>query len=455
MAAWIRTIILPCTALLLIAPLAAAQSLSFSAAQERLQHSSDALMAAQNLRESREALSQASRSLHYPELALDVKYLRFRKTLELPLGSLEPVAQAFNIDSPLEFAIEDSRLRPILSAVVPVYTGGQVQAARKASQAMVHQADAEFVQTRDQLVLQLVQAYFGQQLMQQVRDIRADVRDGLQLHLQQAQKLEQEGFATRAQRLQAQVAADQAIRDYLKADSDYHNAAVALSGLLRTDALVTPQSPLFVISQPLQPLQQFIDAAQEFHPAIVRLQAMEEQGRQAVRAEQAHWQPQLYAFGQYDLYQDDALITDTDWAVGIGLKYTLFSNQNRSQRVSAARHQQYQAEYGLRELQVQLITAITQAYNALDSIRRQFVLTQSSIAQAQENLRLQDLSFQEGQATSLDVIDARLQLGKARIERVAMAYQFDLTLAQLLYASGQSLRFADYLQQADTVIEHD
>ncbi|WP_049470160.1 TolC family protein, partial [Stenotrophomonas maltophilia] len=79
----------------------------------------------------------------------------------------------------------------------------------------------------------------------------------------------------------------------------------------------------------------------------------------------------------------------------------------------------------------------------------------SSIAQAQENLRLQELAFREGQATSLDVIDARLGLGGARVERAQAAYQYDIALAQLLEVSGQMDRFEEFRRRADEVIDHE
>ena len=95
---------------------------------------------------------------------------------------------------------------------------------------------------------------------------------------------------------------------------------------------------------------------------------------------------------------------------------------------------------------------MTQAYNAVDTARRQYLLLESSISRAEENLRLQDLAFREGQATSLDLIDARLSLGGARIERAQAAYQYDYALAQLLEASGQADRYEDYLRTAEKVL---
>ena len=51
------------------------------------------------------------------------------------------------------------------------------------------------------------------------------------------------------------------------------------------------------------------------------------------------------------------------------------------------------------------------------------------------------------------MIDARLALGAARVERAQAAYQFDVALAQLLEVSGQMQRFDDYRRRADKVLE--
>ncbi|MNI46454.1 hypothetical protein D3C73_1009180 [compost metagenome] len=53
------------------------------------------------------------------------------------------------------------------------------------------------------------------------------------------------------------------------------------------------------------------------------------------------------------------------------------------------------------------------------------------------------------------MIDARLGLGGARVERAQAAYQYDIALAQLLEVSGQMDRFEDHRRRADEVIDHE
>lgn len=428
------------------------RALSFEEARVTLEQASDALAAADANVRGKVDLAEAADSLRLPEISVDVRQMQFQKSLSLPLGSLEPVAGALGISSPLQFSERDWRLRPILTTVMPIYSGGQIPAAQAAADAAVRQASAERDLESQSQLLQLVQMYFGQQLARQALDVRRDVRDGLQRHVDHADKLEREGFATKAQRLQAAVARDQAERDYQHAVYDLETISDSLANLLRSEQPISTITPLFVISASPGPLETFRDAALLQHPEIRRLQALGEQASEGVKVQQAKLRPQLYAFGQYDLHRDDALITDSDWAFGIGLRYSFFSGSNRPRRISAARHLQSRAESGLREARNQVTIGVTRAYNNLESARKQFLLLDSSIELASESLRLQELAFREGQVTSLDVIDAQLRMGGAMVERAQAAYQYDVALAHLLEISGQLHLYQEYLRKADKVL---
>ncbi|WP_435594029.1 TolC family protein [Proluteimonas luteida] len=415
--------------------------LSYAQAEQHLFERSDALMAADANVRGLAAEHAATRRLRVPDVSAEIRRMRFQKTVELPLGSLAPVAEVFGIPSPLTFEFDDWRTRPLLTATMPLYTGGLIPAAQGAAEAAVGQADAERLLQQQTLAVQLVHAYYGQQLAEQALAIRTAVRDGLQRHLDDALRLEQEGFASRAQRLQATVARDKAEREYRKARNDLDSTRATLALLLHAGGDVQPVSPLFVHAAPVGTLEAFIDAAEASHPQVRRLQSMVAQAGHGVRAQQAQYKPTIYAFGQYDFRRQDAFLDDPDWAFGIGLKYTFLSGQGRSQKLSAARAKHDEAEAGLREARNQLRIGVTQAWNALETARVQYQLLDSSIAEAAENLRLQELSFREGMATSLDVIDARLTLGGAQVERAEAAYAYDVALAELLQMSGQTARF--------------
>src|SRR5262245_42984802 len=164
-----------------VAPRAAA--LSFSEAAARLAEVSDAVAAANANVRGRQDLRDATRSLRLPRVTLEARWLEFEKQLELPLGSLAPVAAQFGLHAPLRFHERESRFRPLLTTLVPIYTGGQIPAAQSAANAALDEAQASHDFTNQAQLQLLVQSYFAQQLATQALRVRLDVRNGLEQHL--------------------------------------------------------------------------------------------------------------------------------------------------------------------------------------------------------------------------------------------------------------------------------
>ncbi|QLG96743.1 TolC family protein (plasmid) [Pseudomonas yamanorum] len=443
-------------ALMALASLALAEGpLDYMGAQLRLLEQSDAIKASTAQVRNRQDLEDASHSLRLPDVSLQARYMRFQKSLNLPLSSLPPGVADYGINSPSHLGERDWRMRPLINASLPLYTGGKIPAAQGAAAAGRRQAEANREgQINDQL-MQLAQAYFSQPLAQQTTAVRWQALEGLEQHLANAKKLEQDGMATHAQRLQAQVARDQAQRDYEQARADFDTVQQVLAYLLRSPTIIETRDPLFVHSQPIESLEMYQRAALRLQPQLVSIQAQGDAAREGVNAAKAELTPDFYLFGQYDMKRSDAMLTDPDWVVGVGMEYKLFSGQNRPKRISAAQAQVDEVDAGLQEARTQVMMGVTRAWNQLGSARKQFMLLASSLAESEENLRLQTLSFREGQSTSLDVIDAQLGLARARIERIQAAYQYDTALAELLHISGQSARFSDYQQLADQFQPHD
>ena len=92
---------------------------------------------------------------------------------------------------------------------------------------------------------------------------------------------------------------------------------------------------------------------------------------------------------------------------------------------------------------------IVRAWNLVESARRSYLLLDSNLAAARENLRVQQLSFAEGEAPSSALVDAEAVLSTTRTQRIAAAYEYDLTLAGLLAASHRVDEFSGFMARAD------
>jgi outer membrane protein TolC len=163
--------------------------------------------------------------------------------------------------------------------------------------------------------------------------------------------------------------------------------------------------------------------------------------------------PDVYLFGMRELHEADLTILDPKWAAGIGARWTLFDGFERTHRVAAAKLQQQRVGDLEQRARRDVATLVEKRYRELTKAREQFVALDAAQELAQENLRVRTRAFEEGLATSLDVVDARLSLSRVELERLLAAYEFDVALADLLEATGQSDRFEQLMATGKPVIK--
>ncbi|UTW55674.1 TolC family protein [Kordiimonas sp. SCSIO 12610] len=429
------------------------KALDFAAAKNRLLDRSDALEAANAEVRSKEAQERSTRTLRRPDISADIQVIEYEKTLDLTLTTLGPIAEQFGFPNPIEFEQRDTVFRPIISATLPIYAGGKIRATQSGAIAQVAGAEAEREEILDQLLLNLIRNYYGQQFAAKAMTVRKDVLDGLERHKSDVEKLEVEGIASKAQKLQAYVARDDAARRYQTSVANLASARAALGGILRLPEGVKPSSPLFVISTPLLPLEHYKSAAQYNHPSLKRIDALRNQADAAVKIENSRRKPEVFGFGQYNLNAQNALISDPDWTIGVGFRYKFLSGQNRNESLRSAKETRNRAAATRRETEVQVDIGVTRAWYQANAARERFLLQDNAIISAKESLRLQTLAHREQQATSLDVIDAQLGLERAQIEQAQAAYEFIVAIAELARLSGDLKNFELLPAKADRIIQ--
>ena len=105
-----------------------------------------------------------------------------------------------------------------------------------------------------------------------------------------------------------------------------------------------------------------------------------------------------------------------------------------------------------REGRLNVESLVEKRYQELMKAREQYRATETARRSAEEYLRVRTRAFQEGYATSLDVVDAQLALSRVQTERLMAVYEYDVALAQLLEASGLSERFEGYRTEKDAEV---
>ena len=431
--------------------------LSFSDALQILQSKNETLKAARLEEKQKEYEKSAAQGLYYPKLQLGIQYTQIDDPISIDLNDIRSVILGLHSEIPssmipsFEMQVQDDKYwKSSISAVWPVYMGGRIKAANRAADAFLDKSKEQLRSAEYSLTSELIKVYFGLRLSRRVVEIREQVLKGMDQHLFQAKKLEENGMIAEAERLHAQVAQSEANRELKKAVRDEKIAHTALMNTLSVDYPIEPTSPLFIFRM-VPSLQDFKDKALGKNPLLKQIVAQKEAAHQGYKKEMGTFLPEAYLFGNYELYKEDLTILEPEWAVGIKLNFTLFEGKSRYNKAKAAKSLEEQVSLLETRARRDITTLIEKRYQELMKALDQFDALESSLVAAKEYLRVRTLSFEEGFATSIDVVDAQLALSKVRIERLLSVYDFDVALAELLETSGESEQFKIYQTEGEEI----
>ena len=414
-------------------------ALSWNEARSSLQEVSDSRHASEAAVDRSRNDARAADALGLPSLSVDATELLGIKSGALTGTPLGDIAFRYDFKGP----------RSSVDTTWEIYSGGRITATQKALAAGVDASTAELTHTDQDLDVVLARTYFWLELAANVERTRTAVLDRANRQLDRATRFEQQGLIAHVERLSAEVARDEAAREQIHAQRDHEIAEASLRRLLHRTSPVATTTPLFVCNVPLKPLEDWLQLAEAANPTLATLTARRAQAEQGVAVAAAGWKPEVVAFGSYSMIRKYQTPIEPDWIAGIRVSFKILSHQDRASLVSAARASVRQAESLQAAASTGIATEVESAYRRVDQAREQFRLLGSSIALAEETLRLRERGFEEGQATSLDVSEARDALARVQTARALAAYEFVIALAELLHAAGQTHTFPDFIQQAD------
>ena len=444
-----------------------AQTLSFTQALQSMQSQSPQLAAGRRAVESAQLRREGMQGMGGPSVAVTGMAYRYsanvdinldpaRNALGQALGQLPPdilgvVGQLPQIPSNYQLQRQASTASASVSAIWPVYVGGMSDAVREGLDGMAQEAQADAALTGDQLQGTLVQRYFTAQLAQRAAILRRRALEGVRAHDAAAQRMLQAGVIAQVERLQASAALADAQQQAQKAEGDARLALRALGRTVQATGEVLPSTPLFVNAQPLPTVETFQAKAMQSHPGLDKVAAKRTQAQALHDASEALRKPQVLAFGMREVNTTGK----PNWVAGMAVRWTLWDSVDRDKLAAAGQRSVEQAELTDAQLRSDIALLVEKNWLAVDQARVRYVQGQAQEDLARELLRLRTAGLKEGTSTSLDLIDAQLNLAKIQTERASAANDYVQALAALLESAGQADDFEQYLARADIMITPD
>lgn len=414
----------------------AAVILAGEASAESLQQAWDTALAVdRGLKAARETTAasaeqaQVAKSARLPNVALEAGYTALDKT---------PAAKAGFFGQSLEMPLSqrDSFAYKAM-ATLPLYTGGRIERGIEAANSAFEAAKLGETGDAQSLKLHVAEAYVAVLRVTRLLHVVERHVQGLQAHTRDVENLLGQGMVARSDLLSAQVALADARQKALQAANALDLARAAYNRLLgrpleqavSLDEMVPPDTD--------QPLAGFTARALGQRSELAALgrqvDALRHQAA-AVRGENA---PQIALSGGYG-YQDNRYqVHEGQWMVTLGAKWNVFDGGVVNHRASAVERQAAALSEQREDLVSVVALQVRQTWLDVAETRKRLAVTQSAIAQAEENLLVARDRYANGLSTHTEVLNAETLRATSEANHAAALYDAALADLRLRRAAGE------------------
>jgi outer membrane protein len=320
--------------------------------------------------------------------------------------------------------------------------GGR-EANRRMSTAMLDAAIATHDAVLQKTLESVIGAYFDAQTAKATWDAKRMNEDLARNTFEAAQRREARGAGAQTETLQAATALAKATLERGRSRGDYLKALSIL-----TYAVGLPPETALSLAPDLtddtvaleRDLTQWLDDAQQRHPAIVAARAQVEAAREKVTTTRSDGLPSIdFTFNNYQNGRPSEgfpTIRTNEKVVGLTLTIPVFEGFARTYKVSGARAQVEQKQADLEDTAHQVLMDVVKAHADAQSALGNLDASHALLDVAQSAMDTVQRKFDRGATDILEILNTQAALSDANLERIRCLSEWRSARLRLLAASG-------------------
>jgi outer membrane protein TolC len=292
--------------------------------------------------------------------------------------------------------------------------------------------------TRDQITLYLSASYFAVLLSQ--KRVKALQRADEQVNrlLQDGKNMEAQGLITKADLLKFEIRQGEVEIQLLQAKNDEVQARSLLAKLLEMPIDQIVCEDMQIPPTQLHDLDWYVDNGQQGRRELRMTSLQESIARANSTAAYLNLIPQLGAVGQAEWTQTDYILTpDRQYTYGLVLSWNFWGLGKDVLNAQSAAYAKDQATHEARAARIDIRMSIEKAYHDAVVAHQSVDVSQRTLAQAEENFRIEQNRYKAGKTTAYDLLGAQTQLTGAETGYAAAVYGAALADASLDAAIGR------------------
>lgn len=290
----------------------------------------------------------------------------------------------------------------------PIYAGGKVRTAYRMARIGSELAVQYRRLTEQEVVIETSRAYADVLRARELRNVAERYHALLAELLRNVESARKNGLKEQNDVLRVQVEVNDSELGLRRAENGLRLATMNLchlTGHRLTDRIeVTDELPACPAAAPSADL--------EARPEFRMLDRKSELARQQVLLARSERLPQVGLVGRYGYMHGfelngDYLLDKASFTAGVQVSIPIFHFGGRSNKMRSARAKYEQARLEQEDGSERMLLELTQAANNLDESELELRLAESSLAAADENLRLSGLRYQAGTEVLTDYLEAQ------------------------------------------------
>lgn len=325
------------------------------------------------------------------------------------------------------------------TAKLPLFTGGAIVTGIKASRSAVTAAEAETQQATVEMAYQIREAYLKAQLSEAEHHVHQQHITVQQELLKNAEHRFQVGRGLKADILRIKTELADAQRMLNEEHKGLNDQLLDLKAAMGLDlgSEITIRDSLTYVPWAGAPLPELIHSALERHPQILNLHATIREAEAQVRIARAALLPQVYGQVTGNLRFPTQSPMMGNGVIGMLNASMPVLDKNKLAAITEANAKLKKAQQQLKEQQLLIAKQVAKAWNELLFTKENIALAEAAITQAEEDFRLIQRRVDVGRSIQVEVQDAALKWRDAELNQLDAYYNYELSKAKLLRASGK------------------
>ncbi|MGB8953479.1 MAG: TolC family protein [Candidatus Aminicenantales bacterium] len=395
-------------------------------------------LASQEKVEGATSMLREAASSFFPTLDAQGLHTLDEKLFVLEFPSMIPgqPAQRISIDFTKDYQFA-------LSFAWPLYAGGRLVSGYKQAKYNYLSTEETARQSRDETVFNVKKTFFGYLLAKKFIEVSEEAVALAEKHFQNVKNLYEVGMASKFDLLRSEVQVANLRPQLIRAKNGLNLAELSLKTVVGLDL----NKPIEVKGELTfksfdADIEECVVQALLNRPEISQFRYQRQMAQEMLKIARAANLPSLAIAGSYNFWADKFNFTKDAWqsyySVNLVMTFPIFNGFATSARVGQTKALIRELDYNQKGLLEMIKFEVRQAVLNLKQAKESLLSQEKNVEQALEAVRIAELNYAEGLATSLDVSSAQVALTQAKTNYSQALYDYVISIAQLEKAVGTS-----------------